>query len=164
VLGTLELNLQPVELGEWLRRAAIPWQQLAEEKGLAWHTVAPETPYVIEADADRLAQVLGNLLSNAVKYTSEGSISVEARFEEDHATIDVRDTGLGIDPSERSKIFEPFYRSRRDKRFPQGMGLGLSIARDLVAAHGGRLEVESTPGQGSHFSIYLPRSRAADPA
>jgi signal transduction histidine kinase len=164
VLGTLELDLQPIELGEWLRRAAIPWQQLAEEKGLAWYIDVPETPYVIEADADRLAQALGNLLSNAVKYTSAGSISVEACFEEDHATIDVRDTGIGIDPSESSKIFEPFYRSRREKRFPQGMGLGLSIARDLVTAHGGRLEVESTPGQGSRFSIYLPRSRAADPA
>jgi signal transduction histidine kinase len=164
VLGTLELDLQPIELGEWLRRAAIPWQQLAEEKGLAWHTEVPETPYVIEADADRLAQVLGNLLSNAVKYTSEGSISVETCFEEDHATIDVRDTGIGIDPAESSKIFEPFYRSRRDKRFPQGMGLGLSIARDLVTAHGGRLEVESTPGQGSCFSICLPRSGAAGPA
>jgi two-component system, OmpR family, sensor histidine kinase BaeS len=157
VLGPLELDLQPVELGEWLRLTALPWRQPAEDKGLAWSVVVPETPCVLEVDAGRLAQALGNLLSNAVKYTAEGSISVEARFEEDHVAIQVKDTGLGIEPSEHSKIFEPFYRSRRDKRFPQGMGLGLSIARDVVAAHGGRLEVESAPGQGSLFTIHLPR-------
>jgi two-component system sensor histidine kinase BaeS len=161
VLGTLELDLQPVELGEWLRLTAAPWRQPAEDKGLAWSLVVPEAPCVLEVDADRLAQAMGNLLSNAVKYTSEGSLSVEARFEEEHVAIDVRDTGMGIDPSEHSRIFEPFYRSRRDKRFPQGMGLGLSIARDLVVAHGGRLEVGSTPGQGSRFTIYLPRSGSA---
>ena len=70
--------------------------------------------------------------------------------------IVVVDTGIGIAPFEQKRIFEPFYRSRRDKRFPQGMGLGLSIARDLVAAHGGRLDVESEPGQGSRFTIWLP--------
>jgi len=161
VLGTLELNLQPVEMGEWLRRMAAPWRQLAEQKGLAWEMAVPEAPYLLEIDADRLEQALGNLLSNAVKYTSEGSVSIEARFEEDHAAIGVRDTGGGIDPSESAKIFEPFYRSRRDKRFPQGMGLGLSIARDLAVAHGGRLDVESVPGRGSLFTIVLPRSAPA---
>jgi two-component system, OmpR family, sensor histidine kinase BaeS len=164
VLGTLELDLQPVEMGEWLRRMAAPWRHLAEQKGLAWGLTVPDTPYVLEVDAGRLAQALGNLLSNAIKYTSEGSVSVEARFEEEYATINVRDTGVGIDPSERAEIFEPFYRSRRDKRFPQGMGLGLSIARDLVTAHGGTLDLESTPGQGSLFTIFLLRSRAAGKA
>ncbi len=161
VLGTLELNLQLVEMGEWLRRTAAPWRQLAEQKGLAWEIAVPGTPYLLEIDADRLEQALGNLLSNAVKYTSEGSISVEARFEEDRAAIGVRDTGSGIDPADSAKIFEPFYRSRRDKRFPQGMGLGLSIARDLAVAHGGRLDVESVPGRGSLFTIVLPRSGPA---
>ena len=164
VLGTLELDLQPVEMGEWLRHSTAPWRQLAEQKGLTWELVVPDTPYMFEIDADRLEQALGNLLSNAVKYTSEGSVSVEARFEKDHAAIGVRDTGPGIDPSERAKIFEPFYRSRHDRRFPQGMGLGLSIARDLVVAHGGRLDFESTPGQGSLFTIVLMSTGAADQA
>jgi signal transduction histidine kinase len=162
VLGMLELDIRPVELGEWLRLTASAWRQPAEDKGLAWSLVLPEAPYVLEIDADRLAQALGNLLSNAVKYTSEGSISVEAHFQEDDVIIKVKDTGVGIDPSEQSQIFEPFYRSRRDKRFPQGMGLGLSIARDLVVAHGGRLEVESVPGQGSVFAIHLSRPRPAE--
>ena len=76
--------------------------------------------------------------------------------------IIVSDTGIGVAPSEQDRIFEPFYRSSRDKRFPQGMGLGLSIARDLVLAHGGRLEVESAPGEGSRFTILLPREPAPE--
>ncbi len=111
---------------------------------------------VNEIDPDRLAQALGNLLSNAIKYTPEGTVSVEASVQDSRVAIVVSDTGIGIAPAEQERIFEPFYRSRRDKRFPQGMGLGLSIARDLVHAHGGRLEVESTPEQGSRFTIFLP--------
>jgi signal transduction histidine kinase len=102
-----------------------------------------------------LAQILGNLLSNAIKYTPVGTVSVGARRENDGVSIVVGDTGLGITPAEQAHIFEPFYRSHRDKRFPQGMGLGLSIARELVVAHGGRLEVESQPEQGSRFIIWL---------
>jgi signal transduction histidine kinase len=68
----------------------------------------------------------------------------------------VSDSGPGIPLEEQEKIFSPFYRGKQGGRFPQGMGLGLSIARDLVNAHGGRLEVTSQPGQGSSFTIYLP--------
>jgi signal transduction histidine kinase len=67
----------------------------------------------------------------------------------------VRDTGPGVPAEEQAFIFEPFYRGNTNRRFPQGMGLGLSIARDLVEAHDGRLEMVSTPGQGSHFTIWL---------
>jgi two-component system NtrC family sensor kinase len=81
---------------------------------------------------------------------------VKARVVDDGISIVVSDTGIGIAAAEQERIFEPFYRSNRDRRFPQGMGLGLSIARDLVVAHGGRLTVDSQPGQGSRFSIWLP--------
>jgi signal transduction histidine kinase len=83
-------------------------------------------------------------------------VSVDAFVRDSSACIAVGDTGIGIAPSEQNEIFEPFYRSQRDKRFPQGMGLGLSIARDLVQAHGGSLRVESAPGKGSRFTILLP--------
>ena len=73
--------------------------------------------------------------------------------------IGVCDTGPGIDPEEQERIFEPFYRSQAHRRFPQGLGLGLTIARDLVEAHGGTLELVSEPGKGSCFSIHLPRQR-----
>jgi len=70
--------------------------------------------------------------------------------------ISVRDTGPGIDPAEWEKIFEPFYRSSRETRFPQGMGLGLSIAREIVVAHGGTIRLESERGLGSTFEIEIP--------
>jgi len=163
VLGPLELNIQPTDLGPWLTRTVTPWREVAHEKGLHWRMDIPAALPVLDIDPDRLAQALGNLLSNAIKYTPTGTISVEALTREGQVAIVVQDTGIGIAPSEQAHIFEPFYRSRRDKRFPQGMGLGLSIAYDLVSAHGGRLEVESEPGQGSRFSIWLPQRGALAP-
>jgi two-component system sensor histidine kinase BaeS len=156
VLGTLELDFQEVALSEWLPRAVSPWRQAAHDKGLHWRIEIPKDLPVLAIDADRMAQVLGNLLSNAIKYTPEGTISVEASTQAEQVVITVSDTGIGIAPAEQKRIFEPFYRSRRDIRFPQGMGLGLSIARDLVVAHGGHLDVESTPGEGSRFVVCLP--------
>jgi len=155
VLGTLELQLQPIALADWLRRTAMPWRQAAHDRGLHWEIDVPDTLPAIEIDPDRMAQVLGNLLSNAIKYTPEGTVSVQAGVRDGEVAIVVGDTGIGIAPSEQARIFELFYRSQRDKRFPQGMGLGLSIARDLVVAHGGRLEVESQPDKGSRFTILL---------
>ncbi|MGQ9599174.1 MAG: ATP-binding protein [Anaerolineae bacterium] len=156
VLGTLELNRQPTSLGDWLPQVVIPWRQMAQEKGLDWQMAIPESLPVVEIDPDRMAQVLGNLLSNAIKYTPQGTVAVEAYIQNGEVAITVADTGIGIAPEEQERIFEPFYRSRRDKRFPQGMGLGLSIARDLVAAHDGQIEVESVPGRGSRFTVRIP--------
>jgi two-component system sensor histidine kinase BaeS len=158
VLGTLELNLQRVDLDTWLRRAVSPWRQAAHDKGLHWEVEIAGSMPPLEIDPDRMAQVLGNLLSNAIKYTQEGTVSVRASVQDGGVAIVVADTGIGIAPVEQQRIFEPFYRSQRDKRFPQGMGLGLSIARDLVLAHGGRLYVESQPAQGSRFVAWLPLS------
>jgi signal transduction histidine kinase len=160
VLGTLELQLQAVALADWLRRTVMPWRQAAHDQGLHWQIDIPDTLPAVEIDPDRMAQVVGNLLSNAIKYTPQGTVSVEAGVRDGAVAIVVGDTGIGIDPAEQPRIFEPFYRSQRDKRFPQGMGLGLSIARDLVLAHGGRLEVESQLGQGSRFTILLPPQSA----
>jgi signal transduction histidine kinase len=158
VLGTLELKLVPTALSEWLPRTVTAWRQAAHDKGLHWRTDIPASLPGVEIDPDRMAQVLGNLLSNAIKYTPEGVISVQAEPKDNGVAIVIGDTGIGIAPSEQERIFQPFYRSNRDKRFPQGMGLGLSIARDLVIAHGGQLTLESTPHQGSRFTIWLPQA------
>jgi two-component system sensor histidine kinase BaeS len=163
VLGSLELERQPVDLTEWLRRTVTPWREAAHDKGLHWRTDFPDGLPTLEIDPDRLAQVLGNLISNAIKYTLGGSVSVSGSVQGDQLGIVVADTGIGIAPSEREKIFEPFYRSQRDTRFPQGMGLGLSIARDIALAHGGRLEVDSQPGEGSRFTVWLPIEAATEP-
>jgi signal transduction histidine kinase len=157
VLGTLELNRQPTALGEWLKHMLPPWRASAQAKGLAWKAnIPPDLPSVM-VDPDRLDQVVGNLLSNAIKYTPPaGTVSLSAGAEGHEAWIRISDTGPGISLEEQESIFAPFYRSHQGRRFPQGMGLGLSIAYTLVAAHGGRLEVDSTPRQGSHFTVRLP--------
>ncbi len=101
--------------------------------------------------------MLDNLLSNAVKYTPvEGIVSVSANIKGEAIWIQVNDTGPGLTEEDQARIFEPFYRSQSGRRFPQGMGLGLTIAQDLVVAHSGRLEVHSRPGEGSRFTIWLP--------
>jgi two-component system sensor histidine kinase BaeS len=157
VLGTLELDREPIPLAEWLPRVLATWRAAAHSKGLAWEVRAPADLPILEADPDRLARALGNLLSNAVKYTPPGgTVTVEADVEDGEVWIRVSDTGPGIDPEDRSRILTPFYRGHSTTRFPQGMGLGLTIANDLVIAHGGRLEVESTLGQGSRFIIRVP--------
>jgi signal transduction histidine kinase len=131
---------------------------------LRWQATIPSSLPVLEVDPDRLAQVIGNLLSNAIKYTPPGGdVSFEAGLENDRVWLRVSDTGPGIIEEEQQRIFEPFYRSQPNRRFPQGMGLGLTIAQDLIIAHGGKLEVDSRPGQGSRFTVWLPKSRAIEP-
>ncbi|MFC1467054.1 MAG: ATP-binding protein [Candidatus Brachytrichaceae bacterium NZ_4S206] len=157
VLGALELDRQLMAVDTWLTTVLGPWRVAAAQKGLAWHSDIPPGLPPISADPDRLAQVVGNLVSNAIKYTpAPGSVTVSAGADADGVWLRVSDTGPGIPPEEQERIFTPFYRGQSSGRFPQGMGLGLSIARELVVAHGGRLTVESTPGSGSHFTVWLP--------
>jgi two-component system sensor histidine kinase BaeS len=157
VLGTLELHLQPVDLGDWLIQSLGPWRADAEARGLHWQTQLPSDLPELMIDVDRLGQALGNLLSNAIKYTPPGgTVSMSAGAARTEAWIAVSDTGPGIPPEERELIFTPFYRSQAGRRFPQGMGLGLSIALTLVTAHGGRLVLDSVGGTGSRFTIWLP--------
>jgi two-component system, OmpR family, sensor histidine kinase BaeS len=156
-LGTLELELRPLNLGQWLPSTLAPWREAAQAASLHWETSLPPDLPTIQADADRLGQALGNLLSNAIKYTPRrGRISVQAGSTEEAVWIRVSDTGPGLSEEEQTRILMPFYRSQTGRRFPQGMGLGLPIASALAAAHGGRLDIESTPGLGSDFTIWLP--------
>jgi signal transduction histidine kinase len=122
----------------------------------------PDDLAPVEADPRRLAQAIGNLVSNAIKFTpSGGKVTITAGQSDGEVWIRVSDTGPGMSEEELNRIFTPFYRSQRDRRFPQGMGLGLSIARDLAIAHGGRLEVDSTPGIGSRFTLWIPVASSA---
>lgn len=156
VLGPLELKPRFAPLSDWLASVLPTWREMAHTKGLRWQIDIPDNLPALTFDADRLAQALGNLISNAIKYTpQDGIVSVSAGVEGQRVWIRVSDTGPGIPTEAQSAIFEPFYRGTSNHRFPQGMGLGLSIAKDLVEAHDGRLEMVSTPGQGSHFTIWL---------
>ena len=157
VQGTIQLNKRPVAISDWLPSILLPWRTVAQEKGLQWQADVPPGLPVLKIDPDRMAQVVGNLLSNAIKYTpAAGDVSVAAAAASGELLIQIRDTGPGIEPEEQERIFEPFYRSQEQRRFPMGLGLGLTIARDLVESHDGRLQLETTPGSGSCFTIHLP--------
>jgi signal transduction histidine kinase len=161
VLGTLELDYQPLAVSEWLPKVLRPWQEAAQDKHLVWKTEIPLDLPAISADPLRLASVVENLVSNAIKYThTEGMVSISATVEGQELLIRVKDNGSGIGVDEQHKVFDPFYRGNQGRRFKQGMGLGLSIAKDLVEAHGGRIDLESEPGKGSQFTIHLPLERA----
>ena len=156
VLGRLELNRIPVKLDEWLGSTLSPWEAAAREKGLDWVSdISPNLPNIL-MDPDRMAQAIGNLVSNAIKYTpSGGQISVTAQHVGGQFVIQVADSGPGIPSEEREKIFQPFYRGAHGRRVVEGMGLGLSIARDILAAHGGEIELETIPGSGSRFTVRM---------
>ena len=156
-LGGLELDLRPLELLQWLTETLSPWQQAALQKRLHWQLKLPAELPVIYADPLRLGQVIGNLVSNAIKFTpSGGTVTVEAGGEGQQVWVKVSDNGPGIPVEMQEQVFTPFVRGGQGKRFPQGMGLGLSIARELVEAHGGRLEVQSEAGWGATFIVTLP--------
>jgi two-component system sensor histidine kinase BaeS len=156
-MGGLELDRQKIDLTKWLPETLSPWQQAALQKKLHWNLKVADPIPIIQADPLRLGQVIGNLVSNAIKFTPAGdSVTVEAGGDEKQVWVRVSDTGPGVPPEERKTLFAPFVRGQQGRRFPQGMGLGLSIARDLVEAHGGRIELESNVGQGATFTVWLP--------
>jgi len=114
---------------------------------------------VIEADERRLKQLLYNLLGNALKFTPEGGeVRVAVSQNDTHVTIEVSDTGVGIDPEQHARIFESFYQvdSTLTKN-AQGTGLGLAVVRQIAELHDGSVVIESEVGQGSVFRVILPR-------
>ena len=155
--GQLDLRSERVELGAVVAQALEAARPLIENRG---HSVSVTLSERIEIDADpnRLQQILVNLLNNAAKYTNpHGRIEVSAWLERQRAVISVRDTGIGIEPELLSKLFQPFTRGKRSPaRSEGGLGLGLSITRRLVEMHAGTIEVKSTLGRGSEFIVRMP--------
>jgi len=158
--GSLEMELEPLAVSEWLPVAIRPWETMALAKGLHWSQNIPSGLPLIKADTARLDQALGNLLSNAIKFTpKDGRVTISADSDGQFFSIHVRDNGPGIPPEEQERVFMPFYQSHSGS-YPAtpGMGLGLSIARELIVRLDGEILVESRPGQGTRFTIRLPIS------
>ncbi len=123
----------------------------------------PDEPLWIEADRDRLSQVIGNLLANAIKYSPDGGqVEVRAESVGDDVRIVVRDQGIGISPEDQAHIFTKFFRGRAAATGIPGTGLGLAVARQIVEAHGGVIGFASEEGRGTTFWVELPARRTAD--
>lgn len=153
----LALHVQPVAVADAVAEVSRLLQPLATGKGLTLrNSVAADLP-LVKADLDRLKQILHNLIGNAIKFTDSGVVTVSADRHGDRIEIHIQDTGVGIPADRLERIFEPFEQAdgSSGRRFG-GAGLGLSIARQLVEAHGGALSVQSTVGKGSRFSFSLP--------
>jgi len=155
--GKFTWNMGSISIKEVIDRAVSATASLFDAKKLELvRDIAPDLP-AITGDQDRLIQVVINLISNAVKFTDSGSITCSAHRHDSELIVGVKDSGIGIAPDDQPKVFEKFKQvgdTLTDK--PKGTGLGLPICKEIVEYHGGRIWVESEPGQGSTFSFTLP--------
>jgi signal transduction histidine kinase/CheY-like chemotaxis protein len=157
--GKINWHMDSVDLTDVIQtvfRSMIP---IANNKRLLMETNIPERVHPVRGDKNKLLQVMLNLISNAIKFTSQGKISIGVEEMSDQIKVYVSDTGEGIYPEEKEKIFEDFYRIGDDLvGRPKGSGLGLSIAKKIINAHGGNIWVDSELGKGSTFSFTLPKA------
>jgi PAS domain S-box-containing protein len=163
----LEMREDPVDLAELLGEVAATFRLAAEAKGLEFRTEPAELPRIL-GDRERLIQVFNNLVSNAIKYTPAGWVGISGCVREAEVEIVVHDTGIGLSSEEQAHLFTRFFRGgHRVAREAGGTGLGLVIAKAIVQRHGGRIAVESEPGTGTRFRVFLPlpsRASADSPA
>lgn len=161
--GRIKLDVKEVNFSELLKNPAVEsLVEFAGTKGLAFNVDVDYNVPVVQADPNRLIQVLVNLVGNAIKFTEKGSISItikRAGKKSKFVRVEVTDTGTGIGKEDRGKLFKKFYQLQRKGLTVQegsGTGLGLSIAKEIVNLHGGRIGVNSEPGKGSTFWFTLP--------
>jgi signal transduction histidine kinase len=155
--GPLQVVRTRSDLAQIVRDAALAATPSARAAGIRLEVQAPEHLELL-VDAQRMAQVVDNLLSNAIKYSpGGGDVCVRLLVDGNRVELSVRDTGIGIGPADRDRLFTRFFRARHaEEQSIQGVGLGLSIAKSIVESHGGRLVVDSELGKGSTFRIRLP--------
>lgn len=145
----------PVDIASAVSRNIESMQVNAEKKQLDIILECPDLPGPVSADLMMINRIVTNLLDNAIKYTDPGgSISVKVSDTDETVVVRIMDTGTGIQAQHLSRIFDPFYRVHTDS---EGSGLGLSIVKTMVEAHGGNIWVESIPGKGSSFIFTLPK-------
>ncbi|HVD25715.1 MAG TPA: HAMP domain-containing sensor histidine kinase [Gaiellaceae bacterium] len=147
------LRNEEVDMGRLLEQAYTSFAEQARQRGIDYTSEIKARP-VIVADGDRVLQIISNLLSNAFRWTPDGG-RVELALEQENGDVSVavEDSGPGIPKDEQDRIFRPFF-----SRDGGGTGLGLAIARELASAHGGRILLDSTPGQGTTFTLVLPQT------
>jgi signal transduction histidine kinase len=153
--GVMALSKKEISLKKLILPIYEMYQMVAETRRIGIVLHVPED-IRIYADPDRIGQVLANLLDNAVKFTEEGGrVTIEAEHKDQGVRISVGDTGPGIPDHDMERIWERLYRGDQS-RSQKGLGLGLSLVKAIVTAHGGTIEVHSRPGEGSVFIVSLP--------
>ena len=161
----LKLNLQPIDLRPLIESTTGNFGAAAEAQQIALNARLPENLPLVQADVDRVGQVIRNLVGNALRHTlAGGSIKVEALTEDDHVRVNVIDSGEGIPPEDLPHVFDRFYRGDRSRaRSSGGSGLGLAITKSLIEAMGGAIGVDSRSDAGSTFWFTLPTPQPAAP-
>lgn len=154
--GGITLARAPIDAGAILRQAAAEHELLAKESGGRIIAHIPDEPVFVEADRDRVLQVLGNLIGNSLKHAKGAPIDISVERKDIEAVIAVKDHGPGIAPTELPHVFDRYWSGRTRKG---GAGLGLAIAKGIVSAHGGAIAVDSTQGHGARFFFTLPLVR-----
>jgi signal transduction histidine kinase len=154
--GTFELKRRTIDAQEFLREIVERFKPNLDKRSQKLIVdISPELT-TIYVDTSRLEQVLLNLLSNASKYSPDNcSITMKAGLKNKGLYCEIIDQGMGISADEQSKIFQPYYRSNKNKGIP-GIGLGLAISNKIVEAHGGKISLASQVGRGSTFSLVIP--------
>lgn len=160
--GRKRYHLQPLDTTDWLQRTVSEFQSLREGNSATVTATIPPSLPALQADPAALSCAIHNLLDNAIKYSpGTDTVWLEAEAAGPRVTIRVRDCGVGISESDRRQIFEKFFRANGEiTRQVKGAGLGLSLVHHIVAAHNGRIDCESQPGQGTTFSIHLTAETA----
>jgi signal transduction histidine kinase len=158
--GGVEYRMETVPLADVLASMEPLIHPQVESKGLRYEACGPEPALRVRADPEKLQQILLNLLSNSIKFTEPGgSVTLGCDARDGHVLVHVRDTGRGIPADKLEAIFEPFTRVESQlTRTTEGAGLGLAISRDLARAMGGDITARSAPGEGSVFTVVLPRA------
>ena len=154
--GALTLARAPIDAGAILRQAAAEHELMVKETGGKIVAHIPDEPVLVQADRDRVLQVLGNLIGNSLKHARGAPIEISVERNDREAVLAVRDHGPGIAATELPHVFDRYWSGRTKKG---GAGLGLAIAKGIVSAHGGHLIVDSKQGQGAKFMFTLPLAR-----
>jgi len=158
--GVVHVSKQPRSLNELLEESLRVIQPSAEAKHIQLISELSPLYLGVPADRDMLLQAAINLLSNAVKYTpAGGKVTLRSRLDDDQVRFEVQDTGVGLSEDDRDRVFEKFYRVKKNQEMAAGTGLGLALAKHIIEdVHRGRLTVESALGRGSTFLVTLPRT------
>jgi signal transduction histidine kinase len=154
--GKMELTIRPVEVADMVEEILIPLEILFKKKNIVFSKKVQPGLTRITADRDKLIQAVTNLLMNAAKYTPDGGTVVFSLLSgKEGVLVEVRDSGPGIDVKDQEKLFSKFERISVDKK--EGTGLGLTITKDIVSLHKGKIWVESEAGKGAAFKFILPQ-------